>query len=188
MRTLVLRALALACVAFSAASAGAQALPIGAPRPSPQLQIGGTLSVTATPSLVNFNLVQGGTAHGSAGINITTTWTGSFCLLACTISTYAYFTSAAAALSGGGTPPTNIPSSAVFGQVSTGGSDYNPFTNTTPLGGANAGLTIFQQGYFLLTFGGSRTDVLNLEINLAGQPKLAAGNYSGILYIQAESL
>ncbi len=173
--------------AFGAASAGAQALPIGAPRPSPKLQIGGTLSVTATPSLINFNLVQGGTAHGSAGINITTTWTGSLCLLACTVSTYAYFTSATAALSGGGTPATNIPSSEVLGQLSTG-SDYNPFTNTTPFGGANSGLTIFQQGYFLLTFGGSRTDVLNLEINLAGQPKLPAGTYSGILFIQAESL
>ncbi|MGB6191369.1 MAG: hypothetical protein WBF42_02790, partial [Terracidiphilus sp.] len=143
--------------------------------------------VTATPSLVNFNLVQGGTAHGSTGVNITTTWTGSFCLIACTISTYAYFTSATAALSGGGTPATNIPSSAVSGQVSTG-SNYNPFTNTAPIGGASASLTIFQQGYFLLNLGGSRTDVLNLEINLANQPTLPAGTYSGILYIQAESL
>jgi hypothetical protein len=172
----------------SALHAGAQAMPVGRPRPSPQVQIGGTLTVSASPSVVNFNLVAGGVAHGSASVAVTTSWTGSLCLISCTISLYGYFSNPTAALSGGGSPVVDIPSSAVLGQVPTGTpTTFTPFTQTAPFGGAGAGLTLFQQGYFLLNFGGSRTDSLNLEINLTNQ-QIPAGTYTGTLYLQAQSL
>lgn len=186
MSALLLRCMLLACLATGIASA--QAVPI-APRPSPKFQIGGSLTVTASPASVNFNLVPNGVAHGSNSVAITTAWQGSLCLISCTISLYAYFANPNAALSGGGTPITDIPSSAVLGQVPTGSpTAYTSFTQTTPFGGAGAGLTLFQQGFFLLDFAGSRTDALSLEINLTGQPQLPAGSYSGTLYIQAQSL
>jgi hypothetical protein len=190
MSRLSVRAIVLGCLAgMASAGACAQAVPIGAPRPRPQFQIGGSLTVTASPSLVNFALVQHGVAHGSAPVAITTSWQGSLCLFACTISLYGYFNNANAALSGGGTPIVNIPSSAVLGQVTTGSpTTYTPFNQTDPLGGAGAGLTLFQQNFILLNFSGGRTDSLNLEIDLTTQPQVTAGSYSGTLYIQAQSL
>lgn len=119
---------------------------------------------------------------------MTTSWNGSICLLICTVNVYAYFANANAALSGGA-PIVNIPSSEVLGQVPTGiPTAFTPFTQSSPLGGAGASLQLFQQTVFLLTFGNSRTDALNLEIDLSRQPNLPAGTYTGTLYIQAQSL
>ena len=149
----------------------------------------GSLTVTASPSSVNFHLVSRGVASGSNAVNITTSWGGSLCLLTCTINLYAYFSGANSALSGGGSPAVSIPASEVLGQVPTGSpTSYTAFTQSNPLGGAGASLLLFQQSFFLITGGGSRTDSLNLEINLANQPQLPAGSYSGTLYIQAQSL
>jgi len=148
-----------------------------------------SLTVTASPSSASFHLVSKGVAAGSSAINITTTWGGSTCRFTCTIKLYAYFSSATAALSGGGSPVVNIPSSEVLGQVPTGTpTTYTAFTQSNPLGGAGASLLLFQQSFFLVAGGSSRTDALSLEINLANQPQLPAGSYSGTLYIQAQSL
>jgi hypothetical protein len=107
----------------------------------------------------------------------------------CTINLYGYFSNAAAALSGGGSPVVNIPSSEVLGQVPTGSpTSFTSFTQSAPLGGAGASLLLFTQSFFLIAGGGSRTDALSLEINLANQPQLPAGTYSGTLFIQAQSL
>lgn len=150
----------------------------------------GSMTVTASPSSVSFRLVSRGVAPGSSAVNITTTWGGSLCLLSCTINLYAYFSGANAALSGGGSPAVSIPASAVLGQVPTGSpTSFTAFTQSNPLGGgAGASLLLFQQSFFLITGGGSRTDSLSLEINLASQPQLPAGSYTGTLYIQAQSL
>jgi hypothetical protein len=189
MRKLVLAWMFVACFAAIASNLEAQAVRVGALRPSPQAQIGGSLTVTASPAAVNFSLVAGGIAQGSPSVAVTTSWTGSLCLISCTISLYAYFSNASVALSGGGSPVVNIPSSAVLGQVPTGTpTTFTPFTQTDPLGGAGAALTLFQQSYVLLNFGGSRTDSLNLEINLTNQPQIPAGTYTGTLYLQAQSL
>lgn len=143
------------------------------------------LRISANPFLVTFQLVSGGTAHGSSPVSITTSWRGRLCLSTCTVSVYAYFTDANAALSGG-SPGMNIPSSAVLGQVPTGiPTRYTPFTQTNPFGGA-AGLEIFSQTYFRFAGHVSRTDALNLEIDLSNLPRLPAGNYNGTLFIQAQ--
>jgi hypothetical protein len=148
-----------------------------------------SLSITASPSSLSFSLIAKGVATGSSAVNITTTWGGNFCIFTCTVNLYAYFSSAAAALSGGGSPVVDIPSSEVLGQVPTGlPTTFTAFTQSNPLGGAGASLELFTQSFTLYTGGGSRTDSLSLEINLANQPQLPAGSYSGTLYIQAQSL
>jgi hypothetical protein len=174
-------------VAFSAANAAAQAVRVGAARPTPATSVS-SLSISVTPSSVSFQLVSKGVAAGSVPVEITTSWGGSFCLLTCTINVYGYFTSAGAALSGG-SPIVDIPSSAVLGQVTTGiPTTYTAFTQSNPFGGAGASLELLSQGFFILSGSSSRTDALQLEIDLTNQPQLPAGSYSGTLYIQAQSL
>lgn len=146
----------------------------------------GSLSVSVSPSSVNFSLVSNGVATGSSAIQVTTTWNSTLCLLTCTVNLYGYFADPSAALSAGTVG--NIPSSAVLGQAPTGTpTAYTTFTQSNPLGGAGASLLLFSQSIFLLTGNSSRTDALSLEINLS-QPQQPAGTYSGTLYIQAQTL
>ena len=62
---------------------------------------------------------------------------------------------------------------------------YTPFTQSTGFGGAGAGLALINANLGVLVTTGSRTDVLNLQINLSGVSNLPAGTYSGTLTIQA---
>jgi hypothetical protein len=146
-----------------------------------------SLSVSVSPSFVNFTLVSNGTATGSSAIQVTTTWSATLCIWTCTVNLYAYFANASSALSAatGG----DIPSSAVLGEVPTGTpTTYTAFTQSNPLGGAGASLLLFSQTADIYTGNTSRTDALSLEINLSGQPQQPAGSYTGTLYIQAQTL
>lgn len=173
--------------ALCAAAAAAQAVRVGPVRPRPATSVS-SLSISVTPSDVSFQLVSKGVATGSVPVEITTSWGGTLCLLTCTINVYGYFTSANAALSGG-SPIVNIPSSEVLGQVTTGiPTSYTAFTQSNPFGGAGASLELVSQSFFIISGGSSRTDPLQLEIDLTNQPQLPAGSYSGTLYIQAQSL
>ncbi|HKF50642.1 MAG TPA: hypothetical protein VKB38_24975 [Terracidiphilus sp.] len=152
-------------------------------RPGPMAVNSGTLTLSATPGTVKFTLVPGGTVQASGGVSVTTTW--NFKGNNVTLNVYGYFSSAAAALTDGFAPPDLIPSSAVFGQVSTGvPTAYTAFTQATPYNGAASGLLLVNET-FAKKSNSSRTDVLNLEINLSNQPKLPAGTYTGTLTIQA---
>jgi hypothetical protein len=145
-----------------------------------------TLTVAATPSTVTFALVSGGTATGSAPVAITTTW-----VLAAgraNVILDGYFASAAAALASSA-PVTNIPTSEVLGQMTTGTpTSYTAFTQTAALGPSGAGLTLFTQALSSSNRASNRTDNLNLEINLASQAQLPAGTYTGTLTLQAQAL
>lgn len=149
-----------------------------------------SLTVAATPSAVNFNLVAGGTATGSAPVAITTTWVMSGSRSTVTLT--GYFSSATAALTSGGTSPVNIPTSEVFGQVTTGSpTTYTAFTQSpsgTGLGVSGASLQLFQQAISGTNRASNRSDNLNLQINLTGQPQLPAGTYTGTLNLQAQAL
>jgi hypothetical protein len=152
------------------------------PRLRPLFITSGTLTVSATPASVSFALLEHGTATGSSGVTITTTW--SLLGIGSTLNLYGYFTSSTAALTDGRSPAHLIPSSAVLGQMTTGvPTTYTAFTQTTPFGAAGAGLTLLNDS-IPFTFGGNRTDVLNLEIDLAGI-SLPAGTYTGTLTVQA---
>lgn len=177
----------LGWVCLLAHSLRAQTVRLAGVKAKPQMAVS-SLSISATPAAVSFHLVPAGVAPGSTAVQVTTSWDGSICFFICTVNVYAYFANANAALSGG-SPIVHIPSAEVLGQVPTGiPTAYTPFTQTSPFGGAGGSLQLFQQSVFLLTFGSSRTDALNLEINLANQPSLPAGTYTGTLFIQAQSL
>ncbi|HEV2380097.1 MAG TPA: hypothetical protein VG206_09925 [Terriglobia bacterium] len=185
-KALLLLTSGAALLALLATSASAQAVRIAGPNLSPQGQ-NQSLTVYATPAFVNFNLVSGGIASGSNAVAITTSWDKNSCSSGCTITLYAYFMSSGAALSGG-SPAVNIPSSEILGQVPTGTpTSYTSFTQSSPLGGGGS-LQLFQQSYIKHEVPTSRTDDLNLEIDLSGQPQMPAGTYTGTLYIEAESL
>jgi hypothetical protein len=143
-----------------------------------------SLTVSASPSSVTFNLVAGGTATGSAPVSITTSW-----VLGATrtsVNLYGYFSSSTAALTDGASD--NIPSSDVLGQVSTGSpTTYTAFTQTGPFGAAGGSLRLFAQSIGVLNLIGARTDSLGLEINLSTL-QIPAGTYTGTLHIQAQAL
>ncbi|MGA3222698.1 MAG: hypothetical protein ABSC65_02995 [Acidobacteriaceae bacterium] len=149
--------------------------------------LGESLTVAATPSTVAIPLVSGGTATGTSPVAITTNWVLSASRTAVTL--VGYFSSATAALTDGAATPDNIPASEVLGQVTTGTpTSFTAFTQTAPLGAAGAGLTLFTQALTETNRTANRTDNLNLEINLAAQPHLPAGSYTGTLNIQAQAL
>jgi len=188
MRKILRYGLFLCCLTgFMASAAVPQAVRVGARAIRPNTAVS-SLTVAASPAFVTFRLLSKGLATGSSAVAVTTTWGGNVCLLTCTIRLYAYFSSATAALSGG-SPVVNIPSSSVLGQMPTGTpTAYTAFTQSNPLGGAGASLLLFTQTYLAIAPAGNRTDALNLQINLASQPQLPAGTYSGTLFIQAQSL
>lgn len=146
-----------------------------------------SLTISATPSTVNFVLVPGGAATGDAPVAITTTW-----VLAqgrANVTLDAYFASPTSALSGGGAPVVNIPTSEVLGQVTTGTpTSFTAFTQTAALGPAGAGLALFTQPLTVANRASNRTDNLNLKIDLTSQPQLPSGTYTGTLTLQAQAL
>ncbi len=179
---------ALILFALLGAADGASLAQVVRIRPMPleraktELIISGTLSLSATPSAVNFTLVHGGIAPGSSGVTITTTFSGIG--IGTTMDLYAYFASPASALTDGRSPANLIPSSAVLGQVTTGlPTAYTAFTQTTPFNAAASGLHLYDETD-TLNIGVTRTDVLNLEINLSGV-SIPAGTYTGTITLQA---
>jgi hypothetical protein len=169
--------------AFLAASlANAQAIKLNTVRAKPQLTLG-SISLSASPATVTFNLVSGGTASASSAINITSS--GSSLGLFSTMSLYAYFASSNALVSPAGDA---IPASAIYAKCTTGLlSAFTAFTQTTPLSGASGLLVVQDTSLLDLLIGGGRTDALSLQINLTGQPQLPAGTYSGTLVLQAQA-
>jgi hypothetical protein len=160
-----------------------QVTQIGVPKPSPRLTIGDNLTLTATPSNVNVQLVPRGVALGSSPIVVTTTWSG--ISLLSSLNVYAYFVSSTAALSGG-SPVVNIPASCVLGRDTTGiPTAFTPFTQATPVAGAS--LHLYSQ-VSILSLGGTHVDNLSIEIDLTSLPQLPAAVYSGVLYLQAQAL
>lgn len=138
-----------------------------------------SITIVASPGNVNFALVRSGVATGSSPISITTTYVlpTSFGNL----TEYAYFTTAAAALSDGAGD--NIPSSSVSGSYN--GGAYTAFTGASPYA-AGSSITLFTQFIFFFFNGnGTRTDSLNLQISTVGL-NLPAATYTGTLHIEAQ--
>ncbi len=144
-----------------------------------------TLTVAATPTTASFTLVSGGTSNAST-VSITTTWVLNGSRTSVVLD--GYFASASAALSSTA-PVSNIPTSDVFGLMSTGTpTTYTAFTQTAALGTAGTGLTLFSQSITSSNRAANRTDTLSLEIQLSGTPQLPAGTYTGTLTLQAQAM
>jgi hypothetical protein len=182
---MTIRAQVFLCFVFcsTALTAFAQVAQVGAVRPRPQLTIGDTLTVIASPSALSFPLVSKGVATASSVVVVTTTWTG--VSLLSTLKLYAFFTSSSAALSGG-TPVVNIPSSCVLGKDTNGvPTSFTQFTQSGPVAGAS--LLLYSTSS-ILSLGGSHTDNLTLQIDLTTIPQLPAATYTGVLLLQAQAL
>jgi hypothetical protein len=152
--------------------------------------LGESLTVSATPATASIALVSGAAATTTAPVAMTTTWVMN--RNRATVTLVGYFASATAALTDGGSPANNIPTTEVSGQVGTG--TFSPFTGSgvgtggTQVGVAGASLTMFTQAISNTNRSGTRSDNLNLKIDLTGQPQLPAGTYTGTLNLQAQAL
>ncbi len=102
-----------------------------------------------------------------------------------TVNLVAYFSIPAQAMTGGAV---QIPSSRIQGRMTTGlPVAFTPMTQNAIGGVGSAGGSL---GLFSVAIGGanknaSRTDNLDLRLNLVGFPTLPAGSYAGVLNIRA---
>lgn len=178
--------LSLACALLAPAAIGQTPIRVAGFHVRPQITLGDTITITATPSTVNFPLVAGGVTAGSSPVTITTSWSG--INLLSTLYLYASLGSSTAALSGGTPVTNNIPSSHVYGSDPSGGivNSMTAFTGANPINASNASLLLYQLNTFLSLYG-SHTDTLSLQIDLTSQPQLPAATYTGVLTIQAEA-
>jgi len=143
-----------------------------------------TISVTSG-STVNFTLVNGNVANGSTAVVVQTSWNLAP-LLVGAVSLYGYFGTPAQALSDGA--GSYITSSSVEGRMTTGlPVSYVPFAQTNPVGPAAASLALFTEAITLLNGIKTRTDNMDLRINLTSQT-IPAGTYTGIVTLQARAI
>jgi hypothetical protein len=138
-----------------------------------------TLTVTpnaSTATLANIN--DGSNVNNFTPVSLTTSWN---LTAGSSVRLIGWFATPAQALVNG---TDLIPSSKVEGRV--GAAAYAPFTGAA-LGGigvAGGSLQLFSQGVGAGSFFGSRTDQLDLRLNLTGTTTLA-GDYLGTLNLQA---
>ncbi len=139
-----------------------------------------SLSVNLSGNAVTFNLTAASPANpGNTGITATTTWNSK---PGRNVSLYAYFNTAANALTDGAG---HAIASAGF-QISDNGGAFRSLTNMVPFGGAGAGLQLFTSKITGLSKRGTNVDQMLFNIDLSSLPQLPAGTYTGVLYIQAQ--
>ncbi len=109
------------------------------------------------------------------------------------VALYAYFNSAASAMTHTDTNNTvDIPSGAIKAQLNGAGA-YNALSNTTPFGANGAGLQLFSTNITGTNRNANRTDTIALELDLTGtvngqdMTQLPADVYNGTLHIQAQA-
>jgi hypothetical protein len=140
-----------------------------------------TLSVTLTGvSTVNFTLAPGAAAAGDNPVGIQSSWVlkpGKT-----EVKVVGYFDTTNA-LTDTADPTNHIASSTVFGRVAPG--SFTAFTGTVlGIGTTGASLLLVDE---LITGGNknkTRTDSLDLQIDLTGAPQQPAGTYAGVLHIR----
>ncbi|HXU22051.1 MAG TPA: hypothetical protein VN788_15820 [Verrucomicrobiae bacterium] len=139
-----------------------------------------TLTVSATPGTVNFNLVPSGPVSGTTPVSITTQWA-----LASTrtkLAVWAYFSTTTALTNGAGN---NIPNTSVSGNPDSTG--LQPFSATNPFNGLATGVQIYNTAITAANVNSTHSDSLNLQIDTTGL-NLPAGTYTGVLNIEAQAL
>jgi hypothetical protein len=177
---------ALMAVIFSVSSTAFGQLNSTGASVSINATLGESLTVSATPSTLTFDLAPGTRATASTPVVITTAWTVSPSRSAVVLG--GFFTTSQAALSDGGTPANTIPAANIFGQVTTGTpTAFTAFTQAAPTGPADTGLILFSQALNNTNRTSTRTDSLNLQIDLTSTPLLPSGSYTGVLTLQAQA-
>ena len=138
------------------------------------------LTVVAGPGLVNFVLLPSGISNGSTPVTVRTIW--QLPQLLGIVTTYAYFSSAPAALTSGA--GNLIPSARVSASIN--GGAFQAFTANSPFA---AGSSIRVRRTFIIFFNrsGSTSDTLNLRIDTTGLG-LPPGFYTGVMNVQAVAI
>jgi hypothetical protein len=174
-----------AALALSASLASAQ-VNSGAQTIALNANLAESLTLNLSANNVSFTLNAGSASNpGSGTVTATTTWTLGAGRNA--VNVYAYFVSAAAALTDGAAGD-NIPSSAFF--ISDNSGTAAALTNTVAFGAANAGLRLANVPITAANRSSSRTDAMTFNINLTGGTlgQLPANTYTGTLNSQAQAL
>lgn len=138
-----------------------------------------TLSVTPTASTATLaSITDGSNANNFTPVSLTTAWN---LTAGSSVRLVGWFAAPAQALANGSD---FIPSSRVEGRV--GAAAYAPFSGAPvgSVGVAGGSLELFSQSVGAGTFFGSRTDQLDLRLDLTGVTTLA-GDYTGTLNLQA---
>jgi hypothetical protein len=168
-------------------AAGAQVGQLGAAQVLSLVAVGpSVLGVTVISGAVQSipSLIDGALNSFPSPVVIQTNWNVSPGQTAI-VNLVAYFPVPAQALTGGGT---QIPSSRVLGRMATGlPVAFTAMTQapTAGVGTSGGSLQLFAQPISGGNKQSSRTDNLDLELDLAGFPALRAGAYSGTLTLQA---
>jgi hypothetical protein len=139
-------------------------------------------SLTVTPSTGTATLASitdNSSANVFSNVGLTTAWnlTGGT-----SVNVMGWFSTPTAALSNG---TTSIPTANVEGGINSTG--WAAFTSGAVggLGVAGGSLQLVNQAITAANYLSSRTDQLNLRLNLVGFPSTTAGSYTGTLYVQA---
>jgi hypothetical protein len=138
-----------------------------------------TLSVTPAASVATLaTITDGSNANDFTPVSLTTDWN---LTAGSSVRLVGWFGTPAQALANG---TDFIPSSKVEGRVNA--TAYAPFTGAPvgAVGVAGGSLQLFSQSVGAGTFFGSRTDVLDLRLDLTGTTTMA-GDYTGTLNLQA---
>jgi hypothetical protein len=138
-----------------------------------------TLSVTPTASVATLaSITDGSNANNFTPVSLTTAWN---LTAGSSVRLVGWFGTPAQALANG---TDFIPSSKVEGRV--GATAFAPFTGAPvgTVGVAGGSLELFSQGVGAGSFFGSRTDQLDLRLDLTGTTTMA-GDYTGTLNLQA---
>ena len=138
-----------------------------------------TLSVTPNASVATLaNITDGSNANVFTPVSLTTAWN---LTAGSSVRLVGWFGTPAQALANGSD---FIPSSKVEGRV--GAAAYAPFTGAPvgAVGVAGGSLQLFSQAVGAGTFFGTRTDQLDLRLDLTGTTTMA-GDYTGTLNLQA---
>lgn len=143
-----------------------------------------TVALTSGSS-VNFTVVNGSTSNGDVPAVLQTSWNVNPSSTT-QVKLYGYFDTPTAALSDGA--GNDIPSSKVEGRMTSGSvASFTSFGQTNALGPAGGSLLLFSENVTGANKIKTRTDNLELRINLTGTT-LPAGTYTGTLRIQAQAL
>lgn len=138
-----------------------------------------TLTVSPTASTATLaSITDGSNANNFSAVSLTTAWN---LTAGSSVRLIGWFGTPAQALANGADA---IPSSKVEGRV--GAAAYAPFTSgpVGTVGVAGGSLQLFNQAIGAGTRFGSRTDQLDLRLDLTGTTTLA-GDYTGTLNLQA---
>jgi hypothetical protein len=183
-KTLARAAMIAVVISGFASLASAQALNSGGQAIAINATLAESLTLSLSANAVNFTLAAGSAANaGSTNITATTRWVLQPGRTA--VGVYAYFGSAAAALTDGA--GNNIPSSAF--KISDNAGASTGLTASAPFGAANAGLQLANVAITGANRASSRTDLMafNIDLSTGTLPQLPAAAYSGTLNIQAQA-